>query len=106
MDWTAMLTPTLGATGLLAVVVILVLTGRLVPKSTVDELRTDKDKQIEIWKTAYETSVTTQEVQRGHITALLEANRAATNVIRAIPQAVHLNNEGSGHAALAEAEGE
>lgn len=106
MDWTAVLTPSLGATGLLAVVVILVLTGRLVPKSTVDELRTDKDKQIEIWKTAYETSMSAQEIQRGHITALLEANRTTTHVIQAIPQAVHLNNEGGGHAALAEAEGD
>jgi hypothetical protein len=106
MDWSAILTPGLGATGLLAVVVLLILNGRLVPKSTLDEVRADKDMQIGIWKAAYETSMSAQDVQRGHIAALLEANRATTHVIQAIPQAVHLNNEGGGRAAMAEAEGE
>lgn len=103
MDWTTVLTPSLGATGLLAVVVLLVLTGRLVPKSTLDELRTDKDKQIEVWRTAYETSLSTQDVQREHISALLEASRTTTHVIQSLPVAPHLN-EGSARRALAEAE--
>lgn len=102
MDWTAVLTPSLGATGLLAVVVVLILTGRLVPKSVLDELRTDKDKQIEVWRTAYETSLSTQEVQREQISALLEATRTTTHVIQSLPVSP---NERSGRA-LAEAEGE
>lgn len=103
MDWTAVLTPSLGATGLLAGVVILILTGRLVPKSTVDELRSDKDRQIEIWRTAYDTSMSAQEVQREHISALLKATETTTHVIQSLP--VH-HNERNSHAALAEAEGE
>lgn len=94
MDWTAMLTPSLGATGLLAAVVILVLTGRLVPRSTLDDLRVDKDKQIDTWKAAYETSLAVQEVQREQLSALLDANRTATRVIQALPEAVSLNERG------------
>lgn len=100
MDWTTVLTPSLGATGLLAAVVILILTGRLVPRSTLDDLRTDKDKQIELWRTAYETSMSAQDVQREQISALLEATRTTTHVIQALPVS---RNERSGHA-LAEAE--
>lgn len=103
MNWTAMLTPSLGATGLLAVVVVMVLTGRLVPRSTLDSLRTDKDAQINTWKTAYEKAVSAQDVQRGQITTLLDASRVTTHVIQALPRAAHLNEEG-GPRALAEAE--
>lgn len=102
MEWTTMLTPSLGATGLLAVVVVLVLTGRLVPRSTLDDLRTDKDKQIELWRTAYETSMSAQDVQREHISALLEATRTTTHVIQSLP--VGSRNERGSHAELAEAE--
>lgn len=101
MDWTAVLTPSLGATGLLAAVVILVLTGRLVPRSVMEDLRTDKDAQIETWKTAYERAMAGQDTQRQHITTLLDANRTATHVIQALPQAVHLD-ERSSRAALEE----
>lgn len=102
MDWTAALTPSLGATGLLAGVVILVLTGRLVPRSVLDDLRTDKDKQIEIWRTAYETSMNAQDVQREHISALLDAARTTTHVIQTLPVSTR-QDERNGRA-LAEAE--
>lgn len=101
MDWTQVITPSLGATGLLAVVVILILTGRLVPRSTLEDVRADKDKQIEVWRTAYETSMSAQDVQREHISALLGAAETTTRVIQALP--VPSRNERSGRA-LAEAE--
>lgn len=103
MDWTAALTPTIGATGLLAGFVLAILTGRLVPKASLDDLRADKDKQIEIWRTAYETSMATQEVQRQQLSALIDANRTTTRVIQAIPEAVGLNEKGA-RRELAEAE--
>lgn len=105
MDWTAVLTPSLGATGLLALVVVLILRGALVPRSTFDIMREDKDKQIEIWRTAYETGVSIQDIQREQISALLEANRTTTHVIQSLPRAASLN-ERSGRHELAEAEGE
>ncbi len=105
MDWTSMLTPSLGATGLLAVVVVLILTGRLVPKTALEDLRTDKDKQIETWRGAYEKALEVQDAQREHIAALLDATRTTTRVIQALPRATGIN-ERNAHAELAEAEGE
>lgn len=87
MDWTAVLTPSLGATGLLAAVVIMVLTGRLLPRSGVEERLADKDRQIETWRTAYERALEVQDEQRVHIRALLDATQTTTQVIRALPRA-------------------
>ena len=87
MDWTTYLTPTLGATGLLAAVVLMVLTGRLQPKASVDERLADKDRQIETWHTAYERALEAQEEQRKQLAAMVEANETAVKVLQAIPRA-------------------
>lgn len=105
MDWMSYLTPSLGATGLLAAVVIMILTGRLLPRASVDQRIADKDRQIETWRAAYEQAQAVQERQREHISALLEATRTTTQVIRALPAAAGLN-ERNAHVGLAEAEGE
>src|SRR5574337_408542 len=105
MNWTTMLTPSLGAAGLLAAAVIMILTGRLLPKSTVDARLADKDAQIDTWRTAYERAMAGQELQREHITQLLDATKTTTHVIQALPQAVHLN-EGGARRALSVDEGE
>lgn len=91
MDWNNLLTPTIGATGLLVLVVMLILRGALVPRSTFDTMREDKDKQIEIWRAAYTSSMSVQEVQREHISALLEANRVTTHVVQSLPRAAGMN---------------
>lgn len=105
MDWTAYLTPSLGATGLLAAVVIMILTGRLLPRASVSDRLAEKDKQIETWRAAYERSQEVQDKQREHISALLDATRTTTQVIRALPAAAGLN-ERNARVELAEAEGE
>lgn len=104
MDWTAILTPSLGAAGLLSAVVIMILTGRLLPKSSVEERLADKDRQIETWHRAYERALEVQDLQRSHITELLEATRTTTHVIQALPTAAGLNHERTGRAELAEGE--
>lgn len=101
MEWSTFLTPTIGATGLLALVVIMVLTGRLVPRAVVEDLRADKDKQIEVWRAAYDKAMSAQEVQRDQISALLEAAKTTTHVIQALPV---YSNERSPRHELAEAE--
>lgn len=90
MDWTAYFTPSMGATGLLAAVVLMVLTGRLLPKTSVDERLADKDRQIETWRTAYERQLEIQDEQRTQLTAMVTANETATKVLQAIPRAVDL----------------
>ena len=91
MDWTAYLTPSLGAAGLLAAVVIMVLTGRLLPKASVDERLADKDRQIDTWRTAYERGLEIQQEQQRQLAALLKANQTAPRVIEAIPKAAALS---------------
>ena len=91
MDWTAVITPSLGATGLLAIVVIMILRGSLVPRSTFDTMREDKDKQIDIWKNAYDRAVSVQDEQRGQVSALLDGNRVTAQVIRSLPRVSELN---------------
>lgn len=98
MDWTSYLTPTLGATGLLAAVVIMVLTGRLLPKASVDERLADKDRQIESWRTAYERGLEIQDEQRKQLTAMVEANETATKVLQAIPRAASSRKRPEGRA--------
>jgi hypothetical protein len=96
MDWTRYLTPGLGATGLLTIVVVMVLTGKLLPKAGVDDRLKDKDRQIETWRAAYERSMEIQSEQQRQVSALLEASRTATRVIAAIPQAAGLSTGGEG----------
>lgn len=91
MDWTHYLTPTLGASGLLAAVVFMILTGRLLPRAAVEERMSDKDKQIDTWQSAYQRALEVQDVQRRQIQELLEANRTTTHVIQALPSAAGLN---------------
>lgn len=91
MDWTTYITPSLGVGGLLAAVFLMVLTGRLLPKASVDERLADKDRQIQTWQRNYEGGLEIQREQQRQITALLEASRTATRVIAAIPQAAGLS---------------
>lgn len=85
MDFTTILNPATGATGILTLVVLLVLWGKIVPRSTLDDMRADKDKQIETWRSAYEKSETAREIQRAQITDLLEIARTTNTVIQALP---------------------
>jgi uncharacterized protein YfaA (DUF2138 family) len=103
MDWTTILTPSLGAAGLLSAVVIMILTGKLLPRASVVERLADKDRQIAIWHDAYTEAIKVQNVQREHISELLEATRTTTHVIQALPRAAELNG-GNARAALAEEE--
>lgn len=96
-DWPAFLTPTIGAAGLLTLVVLLILWGKLVPRSVMEDLRRDKDAQIATWKAAYERSEEAREIMRHQITSLLEMARTTTHVIEAIPKAAaSVNHKGGG----------
>jgi len=102
MDWTSFVTPTVGATGLLAMAVILIFRGSLVPRGTVDQMRSDKDAQITIWKDAFEASQKVVELKDRQIDTLLEAARTTTHVVTAMSEAAGLsNNSGRSHRALA-----
>lgn len=97
MDWSSYLTPTIGATGLLAWAVFLIFRGSLVPKSVVDQMRRDKDEQIRVWQNAYEKSQKAVETKERQIDALLEAAKTTTHVVTAMSEAAGLNSGRSRH---------
>lgn len=94
MQWMDSLTPTIGATGLLAVVVLMILRGALVPRRVHDDRMADKDAQIQSWRDAYLKEAETVDVQRGHITVLLQATQTTRHVLEALPKAAAMNGTG------------
>lgn len=93
MNWSGFLTPTLGATGLLALGVLLIMFGRLVPGTTVDKITRAKDAEIALWKAAYERSEAAHVLKDRQITALMDAGRTTTHVLEAMHQAALMPGE-------------
>lgn len=78
------LSPTdLGVSGLLVLVVLLILTGRLVPRSTLQDMREERDT----WRAAHAESEVARQAERAQVTELLELSRTAGHVLTALPRA-------------------
>lgn len=104
MDFSKFLVPNLGFGGVVLLVVLLVLWGKLVPRSHLEDIRTDKDQQIKTWQQAYNRSEEARDIMRGQITELLQIARTTNSVIEALPAAV--NNSGRrAHAEVPSEEG-
>lgn len=80
------------AAALVTLVVILVLTGRLVPRRVVEDLRSDRDAQLAAaraeaatWQRAYEIEQHARRVQAEQIEALLEVGRTTSRVLGVLP---------------------
>lgn len=95
MNITDLASPATGATGILALVVILILRGLLIPRRVLEERIADKDKQIELWQKAWNKSEAAREIQAQQMTMYLEMARTTTAVIQAIP----VNSGRSAHVA-------
>lgn len=72
-----------GAAGLLCLVVVMVLTGRLVPRSALEDARADRD----YWRAAHAEEVSARQAERGLTNELLEVARTADHVLASLPQA-------------------
>ena len=76
-------TPTdLGLTGLMGLVVLLILTGRLVPRSTLLDMREERDT----WRAAHVESEAARQAEREQVTELLELSRTAGHVLTSLPK--------------------
>ncbi len=101
MEWMDSLPPSIGATGLLAVVVLMILRGALVPRKVHEDRIADKDAQIQAWKDAYNKSEETNEIQQGHIDVLLQAGQTTRHVLEALPKAAaQMNGTGGDQDAM------
>ncbi|MFJ3141747.1 hypothetical protein ACIPJM_04750 [Streptomyces halstedii] len=74
-----------GAVALLAVVVIMVLTGRLVPRRTYNDLLEERNT----WRSAHAVSEEARHLERNQVGELLELSRTADRVLTALPHPVH-----------------
>lgn len=71
-----------GAVALLALVVLMIFTGRLVPRRTYDDLIQERDT----WRTAHTRSEEARQVERDQTQELLELSRTAGRVLTALPR--------------------
>lgn len=97
MDFEKFVSPDVGAVGVLVLVVLLILWGKLLPRGTVKSLLDAKDEQIRIYRDAYDKSAKTVEIQNRQIGQLMEMARTTTHVIEALPAALPVGRE-DGHA--------
>ena len=75
---------TLTPAGLLAVVILLIAVGRLVPRRTMDDVIEDRNQ----WRAAHKTSEEARIELQQQVQELLEHSRTTDQFIRSIPIAV------------------
>lgn len=85
----------LSAAAILAVVILLVLTGRLVPRRTLEDAREDRELRArelaaerDTWRVAAERECAARIELQGQMAELLELSRTAAHVLSALPQPV------------------
>lgn len=81
-----------GAVGILAIVVWMVYTGKLVSRSVLDDVRKDRDDRLndmrgitQTWQQAYITSEAARQEALRQVSQLLEIGRIAEALLRAMP---------------------
>lgn len=102
----AFLTPTLGAGGVVLLVVLMVLRGALVPRSTVDLVVQDKDRQIDVWRSLADGRKEMIDLQQSQLDLLMGTAVTTERVLDAVSEAARANREGGGGRALAPTQGE
>lgn len=93
-DWSGFLTPALGTAGLLTLAIVLILRGALVPRSTLEMLRRDNEREVGIYRDIITARDETIKTQAEQINMLLEGNRTTLRVVESLPEAARLNREG------------
>lgn len=84
----------LGASGVVLLVVLLIIKGKLAPRSVIDDLRADRDSRIleltterDDWKAAYQNSEESRRVLIEQNAELVELARTGTAVLQNLPGA-------------------
>jgi len=99
MDFSKLPLATGSATALLGLVLLLVLLGKLVPRSALDDARKDaeqvrkerdkaledKQREVDLWRSAFINEVGTTRELSSQVTQLMEVARTADHVLRSLP---------------------
>lgn len=78
---------TFGATGILAIVALLVFRGNLIPRSVHEDRMKDKDAQIEYYRSGYEKEVRRGDELTAMCGALMEVGSTTQHVLTSLQQA-------------------
>lgn len=88
-----------GAGGTLTIVVLLVLTGRLVPRRSLEDARADRDarlaewrQQVEQWREAYQIECRARQELAAQVDELLEVARATDRMVQVMQS--HIARQG------------
>lgn len=104
--FSAFLTPSLGAGGVILFVVLMVLRGALVPRPTVDMVVQAKDRQIEMLQALADGRQELIDIQQTQLDMLLGTAQTTERVLDAVSEAARANHRGGGGRALAQAQDE
>ena len=115
MDFSKLPLATGSATALLGLVLLLVLLGKLVPRSALDDARKDaeqvrkerdrvledKQKEVDLWRSAFLNEVGTTRELSSQNSQLMEVARTADRVLRSLPAGNgDLHNDGSSNSGV------
>jgi hypothetical protein len=91
-----------GAIGLVVLVVLLVLTGKLVPRSVVIDIRRDRDDRVaeakaetRIWREAFELARRSNEALIPYMHQLIEVGHTTNSVLQALPASQSSGEDGT-----------
>lgn len=94
MNWLSLSLSSLTATTVLAITVLLVFTGQLIPRWVVTQIRKNYESQLKAaqqeaddWKAAYQAVNAAREVQGRQLDDLLDSAKTTDAFIRALPAA-------------------
>jgi hypothetical protein len=76
-----------GAAGLLGAVAWLVYTGRLIPKSVVDQMLSVKNDELSNLRAGYNAEKERNQLLTEQVGELMELSRVTVGIVRAIPKA-------------------
>lgn len=80
------LLPGAGLASLVTATLWLIFTGRLVPKSVVDQVTVLAAKEAEMWRTAFDKSEAARLEERRLVDKAIESAQATANVVRAFTE--------------------
>lgn len=90
-----------GAIGLVVLVVLLILTGRLVPRSIVNDVRQDRDERVrearaetKVWREAFELARRSNEMLIPYMHQLIEVGHTTNSVLAALPASQQTGEDG------------
>ncbi len=98
MDYTALITPSLGIGGILVLVVLMVLRGDLVPRKQVDSLLVAKDEAIDFYKSAHTDASAALAERDRQLAEMMLTARTTRRVLESLPEAAGDDHGGDPHA--------